>query len=105
MRGRAAPGPGARPFITHQVIVNLFAATTTKARLRVRGHVDPRTYAKGRRVSDAQLAEVHLAPNAFHGELRRSFVGSATPAPWVAPSLSSARPPLGAGRVGSLFGP
>ncbi len=57
-----------KPLVTHQVIVNLIAATTTKAGLRVRSHVDPRTYAKGRRVSDAQLAEVHLAPNAFHGE-------------------------------------
>jgi hypothetical protein len=57
-----------KPLVTHQVIVSLLAATTTKTGLRVRSHVDPRVYAKGRRVSDAQLAEVHLEPNAFHGE-------------------------------------
>jgi hypothetical protein len=57
-----------KPLVTHQVIVSLIAATTTKTGLRVRSHVDPRVYAKGRRVSDAQLAEVHLEPNAFHGE-------------------------------------
>jgi hypothetical protein len=57
-----------KPLITHQVIVNLIAATTTKTGLSVRSRLDTRLYAKGRRVSDAQLAGVHLAPPAFHGE-------------------------------------
>ena len=57
-----------KPLVTHQVIVSLIAATTTKTGLRVKSHVDDRTYAKGRRVTDPQLAEVHLEPNAFHGE-------------------------------------
>ncbi len=57
-----------KPLVTHQVIVSLIAATTTKTGLRVRSRVDDRTYAKGRRISDAQLAEVHLEPHAFHGE-------------------------------------
>ena len=57
-----------KPLVTHQVIVSLIAATTTKTGLRVRSQIDPRVYAKGRRVSDTQLAEVHLEPNAFHGE-------------------------------------
>ena len=53
---------------THQVIVNLIAATTTKKGLAVNSRVDDRIYAKGRRVSDKQLAFVNLEPNAFHGE-------------------------------------
>ena len=57
-----------KPLITHQVIVNLIAATTTTAGLSVRSRLDPRHYAKGRRVSDAQLAGVHLEPHVFHGE-------------------------------------
>jgi hypothetical protein len=57
-----------KPLVTHQVIVSLIAATTTTTGLRVKSHVDPRTYAKGRRISDAQLADVHLEPHAFHGE-------------------------------------
>jgi hypothetical protein len=57
-----------KPLITHQVIVSLIAATTTTTGLRVQSHLDPRIYAKGRRISDAQLAEVHLEPHAFHGE-------------------------------------
>lgn len=57
-----------KPLITHQVIVSLIAATTTKTGLHVQSEVDSRVYAKGRRVSDEQLALVHLEPNAFHGE-------------------------------------
>jgi hypothetical protein len=57
-----------KPLITHQVIVNLIAATTTTSGLSVRSRLDARIYPKGRRVSDAQLACVHLEPHAFHGE-------------------------------------
>jgi hypothetical protein len=57
-----------KPLVTHQVIVSLIAATTTKTGLRVRSCIDERTYAKGRRITDKQLAEVHLEPHAFHGE-------------------------------------
>jgi len=57
-----------KPLITHQVIVNLIAATTTTTGLTVRSRLDDRQYAKGRRVSDQQLAGVHLEPHAFHGE-------------------------------------
>ena len=57
-----------KPLITHQVIVNLIAATTTKTGLIVRSRIDEQVYAKGRRVSDRQLADVNIEPNAFHGE-------------------------------------
>jgi hypothetical protein len=57
-----------KPLITHQVIVNLISATTTTTGLRVRCRIDNRVYAKGRRVSNKQLAAVHLEPQAFHGE-------------------------------------
>jgi transposase len=57
-----------KPLVTHQVIVNLIAATTTKTGLRVRSRIDSRVYTKGRRVSDKELARVNLEPNVFHGE-------------------------------------
>jgi transposase len=57
-----------KPLITHQVIVNLIAATTTTKGLIVKSRLDERTYAKGRRVSDHQLATVNLEPHKFHGE-------------------------------------
>ena len=57
-----------KPLVTHQVIVNLIAATTTKEGLSVCSRLDDRIYAKGRRVSDSQLARVNLAPDSYHGE-------------------------------------
>ena len=57
-----------KPLVTHQVIVSLIAATKTATGLAVRSRLDERIYAKGRRVSDKQLALVNLVPNAFHGE-------------------------------------
>ena len=40
-----------KPLVSHQVIVNLIAATTTKAGLKVRAEVDPGKYPKGVKVS------------------------------------------------------
>ena len=57
-----------KPLVTHQVIVNLISATTTKAGLRVSSRLDNRLYPKGRRVSDTQLVSVNLEPHSFHGE-------------------------------------
>ena len=57
-----------KPLVTHQVIVSLIAATTTTRGLSVRSRLDAHHYPKGRRVSDAQLAGVHLEPHQFHGE-------------------------------------
>jgi hypothetical protein len=57
-----------KPLITHQVIVNLIAATTTKTGLSVQSRVDDRCYPKGRRVTEKQLALVNFEPHPFHGE-------------------------------------
>jgi hypothetical protein len=59
--------------------VNLIAATTTKKGLTVRSRLDERTYAKGRRVSDKELALVNLKPNAFHGEWNYTIHPTAAP--------------------------
>jgi hypothetical protein len=45
-----------KPLVTHQVIVNLISATTTKTGLTVRSHIDDRVYPEGRRISDKQIA-------------------------------------------------
>lgn len=57
-----------KPLVTHQVIVNLIAATTTTPGLTVHSRIDARVYANGRRISDKELALVNLEPHAFHGE-------------------------------------
>ena len=67
-----------KPLVTHQVIVNLIAATTTTTGLQVHSRLDRRLYAKGRRVSDRDLARVHLEPHAFHGEWNYTIHPTAT---------------------------
>jgi hypothetical protein len=57
-----------KPLISHEVIVNLIAATTTQTGLKVRCQLDTQSYAKGTVVSDDELAQVNLRPNNFHGE-------------------------------------
>jgi hypothetical protein len=57
-----------KPLLTHQVIVNLICATTTKTGLLVKNRIDERIYPKGRRISDQQLASVNMHPHDFHGE-------------------------------------
>ena len=57
-----------KPLVTHQVIVDLIASTKTSAGLEVKSRLDESTYAKGRRVSDRELEQVHLVPDHFHGE-------------------------------------
>ena len=57
-----------KPLVSHQVIVNLIAATTTKTRLRVRAEVDPGKYPKGVKVSDKEVASIRIERDQFHGE-------------------------------------
>jgi transposase len=57
-----------KPLFTHQVIVELISATTTKTGLQVHSRLDERHYPTGRRISDAQFAQVNLEPHSWHGE-------------------------------------
>jgi hypothetical protein len=57
-----------KPLITHHVIVELIAATTTQTGLQVHSRLDERLYATSRRVSEQQLANVNLDPDPWHGE-------------------------------------
>lgn len=57
-----------KPLISHQVIVELIAATTTEAGLKVRCQLDPNTYPAGIKVADVELEAVNLTRHDFHGE-------------------------------------
>jgi len=57
-----------KPLRSYRTIVQLIAATTTDAGLRVRAELDENKYPKGVKVSDTQLAAVNLFRHAFHGE-------------------------------------
>jgi hypothetical protein len=57
-----------KPLVSHEVIVNLISATTTETGLMVRCQLDEKTYEKGLRVSDSELAAIKLLRDPFHGE-------------------------------------
>ena len=57
-----------RPLVSHQVIVQLIGATTTKTGLEVRCELDPRTYPAGVKVSDDELQALNIVRHSFHGE-------------------------------------
>lgn len=57
-----------RPLVSHEVVVELIAATTTEEGLRVESELDEGEYPTGVKVTDEQLEEVRLDPDAFHGE-------------------------------------
>ena len=57
-----------KPLISHEVIVNLIAATTTKTGLKVRSTLDRNAYPLGRKVSDAEMESLNLYRDVFHGE-------------------------------------
>ena len=57
-----------KPLLSHEVIVNLIGATTTRTGLKVYARLDPREYPKSVKVSDEQLDAVNLSGDAFHPE-------------------------------------
>lgn len=56
------------PLETHQIVVNLIGGTRTAQGLEVHAWLDEREYPKGRKVSDAELAEVRIRGHAFQGD-------------------------------------
>ena len=57
-----------RPLISHEVIISLIAATSTRTGLKVYARLDERDYPKKIVVTDEQLAAVNLKGDEFHPE-------------------------------------
>jgi len=57
-----------KPLVSHEVIVNLIAATTTRTGLRVQSQLDMSKYPKGVKVGKQEFAAIQLLPDSFHGE-------------------------------------
>jgi Rhodopirellula transposase DDE domain len=57
-----------KPLVSHQAIVQLIAATTTRSGLQVQSAIDDASYPAGVTVSDAEMAALALTPHDFHGE-------------------------------------
>jgi Rhodopirellula transposase DDE domain len=55
-----------KPLTSLEVIINLIGNTTTRTGLDVYAQVDPRSYPRGIKVTNAQLAAVNLTPDQFH---------------------------------------
>jgi Rhodopirellula transposase DDE domain len=56
-----------RPLVSHEVILNLIAGTSTRGGLTIQAELDTATYPTGVKVSDEELAAVMMEPNDFHG--------------------------------------
>ena len=57
-----------KPLVSHEVIVQLIAHTTTAAGLKIRAALDRRRYPTGEKVSSAEFARIQLRPDDFHGD-------------------------------------
>ena len=68
-----------KPLVTHQVIVDLIAATSTKAGLKVRAQIDSNLYPVGLKFSDQQVAALLLERDEFHGERNYKISPRTTP--------------------------
>ncbi len=75
-----------KPLISHQVIISLIAATTTRSGLKVHARIDDHEYPKGIKVSDAELAAVNLTGHHFHPEWNYT----------ISPSTATNTPPASA---------
>ena len=63
-----------RPLVSCQVIVQLIAATTTRAGLRIRSRIDDNEYPLGVKISDEQMRGLNMRRDGFHGEWNYTFV-------------------------------
>lgn len=57
-----------RPLVSHEVVVNLIAHTTTTKGLRIRAGLDTRKYELGIKVAKDELESLSLDPHRFHGD-------------------------------------
>jgi transposase len=63
-----------QPLASREIIVQLIGQTTTRAGLKVKAALDRRAYAKGIKVADQDLVQIHLQPATFHGEWNYAII-------------------------------
>ena len=57
-----------RPLVSHEVIVNLIGATTTRSGLKVHAERDSGSYPLGVKITKAQIDALPLTRHEFHGD-------------------------------------
>jgi hypothetical protein len=62
------------PLVSHETIVILIAATTTKKDLRVKAELDCELYRKGIKVTDENLETVRIFREEIHDEWNESIL-------------------------------
>lgn len=65
-----------KPLISHEVIVNLIANTTTKKGLKIEAEIDTNRYPKGLRVTDEELEQINIQKADFHGDWNYTILPS-----------------------------
>jgi len=63
-----------KPLVSHETVVKLIAATTTRTGLTVRSGLDTSDYPSGVAVSDAEMETLYLRTDPFHGEWNYSLL-------------------------------
>jgi hypothetical protein len=62
-----------RPLISHEVIINLIANTSTGSGLKIKADLDSGRYETGKKVSDEELQKIKLKRALFHGDWNYSI--------------------------------
>jgi hypothetical protein len=62
--------------VSHEVMVNLIAATTTRTGLQVVCRLDQHTYPTGVKVPKKAMEEINLQRDSFHGEWNYTILPS-----------------------------
>ena len=57
-----------QPLVSREVVVNLIGAVKTEGGLEIQAELDEGRYAKGRKVTDEQMASLDIDRDEFHGE-------------------------------------
>ena len=65
-----------KPLVSHETIVNLIAATTTRKGLKVQAELDSSLYPKGIKVTDKELEAIQIKRDDFHGEWNYSILSA-----------------------------
>lgn len=65
-----------KPLISHEVIVNLIANTTTRTGLKIEAEIDANLYPKGLRVTDEELGKINIQKADFHGDWNYTILPS-----------------------------
>jgi hypothetical protein len=68
-----------RPLTSHETVVNLIANTRTETGLHIRAQLDRGKYNTEVKITDEEMASLHLVPSKFHGADWNYAIASRTP--------------------------